>query len=218
MTGWVNGAGCILLMLALFAGGCASSGESNLSALHYFRKGNAAFQAEDFRRAINHYQRAIEFDDSAPELYYNLGLAYYRVRSFDQAVEAYQEAVDRDPSFADAHHNLALAYDKQYNLEAAHRHFNLYRDLVAKTTSDRASPSGKGSGADATATPARMTSQPSAAPQGKGSESAKARNTAAPHSKGSPSLRQGGAPSPKDNPFEGNGKKWWNVDPAQQNR
>lgn len=135
-----------LVLLGLLLSGCASTDENNLSALHYFQRGNAAFQAEDYRRAIVHYNRAVEFDDSAPELHYNLGLAYYRVRSFDQAVEAYKAAIEMDPGFADAHHNLALAYNKEYNLAAANRHFNLYRDLTVQPVAANAAQPGPGRG------------------------------------------------------------------------
>jgi tetratricopeptide (TPR) repeat protein len=109
---------------------CSSQQEQALSALHYFQKGNAAYQAEDYRRAIEHYQMALKFDDASPDVYYNLGLAYYRVSAYDDAVKAYQQALKLDPAFADAHLNVALAYDKLYNAAAANLHYNRYRTLV----------------------------------------------------------------------------------------
>src|SRR3990172_695638 len=100
--------GALLLLgawLAL-AGACTSQQEVSLSALHYFQKGNAAYQAEAYARAIEHYKLALQFDDEAPDIYYNLGLAYYRVAAYNDAVEAYQHAIKLDPAFADANLNL----------------------------------------------------------------------------------------------------------------
>jgi hypothetical protein len=112
------------------AGACSSQQEQALSALHYFQRGNAAYQAEDYRRAIDHYRMALDFDQEAPDVHYNLGLAYYRTGAYDDAVASYQQAVKLDPAFADAHLNLALAYDRLYNAAAANLHYNRYRSLV----------------------------------------------------------------------------------------
>lgn len=120
--------------VVLALAGCSASSqdrETSLSALHYFNKGNAAFMAEDYGRAINHYRRALTFDENTADIHYNLGLAYYRAISYDQAIQALQKAVALDPGFPEAHHNLALAYDKIYDMEGANLHFNRYRALVA---------------------------------------------------------------------------------------
>jgi len=120
-----------VLMVALLSGGCASQQESRLSALHFFRKGNEAFQAEDFQRAVGHYRRALGKDDSAPQIHYNLGLALFKAGEYREAVAAFQEALRIDPMSADAHFNLALTHDRLYNSESAHSHYNTYRTLVA---------------------------------------------------------------------------------------
>lgn len=120
--------------VVLALAGCSAPSqdrETSLSALHYFNKGNAAFMAEDYGRAINHYRRALTFDENTADIHYNLGLAYYRAISYDQAIQALQKAVALDPGFPEAHHNLALAYDKIYDMEGANLHFNRYRALVA---------------------------------------------------------------------------------------
>jgi tetratricopeptide (TPR) repeat protein len=131
IASWRRGSALALLgaWLAL-AGACTSQQEVALSALHYFDRGNAAYTAEDYKRAIDDYRTALQFDDQSPDVYYNLGLAYYRVGAYTDAVDAYQHAVKLDPAFADAHLNLALAYDKLYNSAAANLHYNRYRALV----------------------------------------------------------------------------------------
>ena len=132
MATWLRG-GALGLLGAWLAlnGACSSQQEVALSALHYFQKGNAAYQAEDYLRAVGHYKTALRFDDQAPDIYYNLGLAYYRVGAYEDAVAAYQLAIKLDPAFSDAQLNLALAYDKLYNAPAANLHYNRYRSLVS---------------------------------------------------------------------------------------
>lgn len=119
-----------VLSLALLLGGCASQEQASLSALHYFQRGNAAYEAEDYPRAIEHYRMALEFDAQAPDIHYNLGLAYYRMHAWEPAADAFQRATQLDPRFADAYLNLALAYDKLYNAPAAHQAYNRYRALA----------------------------------------------------------------------------------------
>jgi tetratricopeptide (TPR) repeat protein len=132
MATWLRGSALALLGACLaLAGACSSQQEVALSALHYFQKGNAAYQAEDYPRAVEHYRMALQFDDEAPDIYYNLGLAYYRVGAYEDAVAAYQQAVKLDPAFSDAHLNLALAYNKLYNAPAANLHYNRYRTLAS---------------------------------------------------------------------------------------
>jgi Tfp pilus assembly protein PilF len=220
------------------AGACSSQQEQALSALHYFQRGNAAYQAEDYRRAIDHYRMALDFDQEAPDVHYNLGLAYYRTGAYDDAVASYQQAVKLDPAFADAHLNLALAYDRLYNAAAANLHYNRYRSLVTGSVTPPpvaaagrsaggqpvagASAAGAGAGAAqaAAGNPARTSlivpqgARPGVAPEG-------ARVSTVPQG-----ARPGTVP-PADglqtsqpvapNPFQGN-SKWWTQDTASRNR
>jgi tetratricopeptide (TPR) repeat protein len=162
---WLRG-GTLLALGAwlMLAGACSSQQEASLSALHYFQKGNAAYQAEDYRRAIAHYKMALQFDDESPDIYYNLGLAYYRVAAYDDAVEAYQRALKLDPGFSDAHLNLALAYDKLYNSAAADLHYNRYRALATGNKPHDAAPTA------ASSQSAGGSFQPIAATSGGGSQ------------------------------------------------
>ncbi|MCH9046793.1 MAG: tetratricopeptide repeat protein [SAR324 cluster bacterium] len=180
------------VLLSLLVAACAARHETSLSALHHFNRGNAAYAAEDFRRAITHYQRAVDFDESAADIHYNLGLAYYRAETFEEAARSYHRAIELDPLFADAHLNLALAYDKLYNLEAAHHHYNTYRKLLTEAAART-----READARISAPPAR--GNVPAGPAGQAQ-------------RGGPQGRQFPA-----NPFQGN-SKWWIQDPANKNR
>ena len=122
-----------VLIAVLWAGACSSQQEDSVSVLHHFNRGNEAYRIEDYRRAIVHFNRALELDGTLPDIQYNLGLAHYRAGNYERAVAAFRGALKARPNMPDAHYNLALAYDRLFNADAAHTHYNAYRDMVSGT-------------------------------------------------------------------------------------
>jgi len=108
------------------------------SALHFFNKGNEAYEGDDFPRAVYFYKRAVKHDPQAADAYYNMGLAFYHMEAYDRAAQALRRALDVGPERADVHYNLALTYNRLYDLAAADRHYNRYRSLVAAREGDAA--------------------------------------------------------------------------------
>lgn len=138
---WLPVAALLVAALLVSLGACSpAQTEVENSVLHSFQRGNQAFAAEDYSRAIGHYQRAVALDNGVADLHYNLGLAYYQVGEYQAAVKAYLQAIALDGGFADAHHNLALAYDKLYEPNAAHLHYNTYRQLTTGMTPGQTPP------------------------------------------------------------------------------
>ena len=121
----------LVLVFGLSIVGCTNPQERERSALHHFKKGNEAYGAEDYTRAIRHFENAVELDHQSPDLHYNLGLAFYVTGNYNAAVLSFQDALQLNPAMQDAHYNLALAYDKLYNSAAAHMHYNAYRNMIA---------------------------------------------------------------------------------------
>lgn len=203
-----------LLLLTLTAG-CSNSREpSDPSVLHFFQKGTQAFAAEDYQRAILHFRRALALEPTAPDIYYNLGLAYYRVGDYQAAVGAYRKAIDLDRKFSEAHYNLALAYNKLYQIDAANRHYNTYRQMVASSGgSEPVSRPGTPPArpgmvrSDPGAPVAQKVSTPRKPPNLPTAVNIKQANVAK-------SRRQDRAPG---NPYQGK-QKWWTLDPAKTNR
>jgi Ca-activated chloride channel family protein len=85
--------------------GLAAAPESGV--LRY-NAGNALYRSDDYQRAMEAYQRAIETGDPAlaSSAWYNLGNAMYRQQQLEPALEAYKEALRLDPADVDAKHNL----------------------------------------------------------------------------------------------------------------
>ncbi|MBM4185039.1 MAG: tetratricopeptide repeat protein [Gemmatimonadetes bacterium] len=78
------------------------------SGVLLFNYGNALYRSEDYQRAMEAYQRAIDTNDPAlvSEAWYNLGNALYRQQQLEPALEAYKQALRLSPSDVDAKHNL----------------------------------------------------------------------------------------------------------------
>lgn len=105
----------ILSLLFLMCMVAVTSRASNI-----IEQGDSAYSANDFRKAIECYNAAIEQYGTSPQLYYNLGNAYYRSDSIARAILSYNRALKLDPSYKDARFNLQFVNDK-YNLKAADR-------------------------------------------------------------------------------------------------
>lgn len=79
---------------------------SAVSALTTAQRADSAYNAEDYRAAIELYNAAITADGPGTDVYYNLGNAYFRNDNLGKAVVAYERALRLDPTNADARHNL----------------------------------------------------------------------------------------------------------------
>lgn len=86
------------LMILLCASAAFASSEAQL--------GDSAYNKENFREAIIHYQKSLADDGADSRVYYNLGNACYRSGETAQAVLAYERSLRLDPSDADAKANL----------------------------------------------------------------------------------------------------------------
>ena len=73
-----------------------------------FNDGNALYRGEDYQRAVDAYQRAIEAGDQQLEsaAWYNLGNALYRQQQLQESLEAFKQSLRVNPANTDAKHNL----------------------------------------------------------------------------------------------------------------
>src|SRR5260370_6983623 len=90
-------------------------------ALSHAQIGVSQAQKQQYREAIQSYQKALAIDPTLPGLYLNLGLAWFKLGSFKEAITALDKENARAPSGQVAT-LLAMSYVglKQYN-EAAQR-------------------------------------------------------------------------------------------------
>ena len=72
--------------------------------------GNTAYDVEDWKKAIDAYERAIKLKDGDPNILTDLGVAYRNVGNLDKALALFSQAVARDPSHWPAQFNQAIIY------------------------------------------------------------------------------------------------------------
>lgn len=82
---------------------------SNLADQHNER-GVDFLEEEDYERAAEEFQQAIELRRDDPIYYYNLGLAWENLGNDREAIHAYETAVRLDPGAAETHAALAGLY------------------------------------------------------------------------------------------------------------
>lgn len=73
-----------------------------------FNDGNALYRGEDYDRAVEAYQSALETGDPALEsaAWYNLGNALYRQQQLQESLDAFKQSLRLNPADTDAKHNL----------------------------------------------------------------------------------------------------------------
>jgi len=100
--------------------GAPLPGNRNKAAT-WFKKGNKAFQRNDYEEAIEAYERAVVEDPAYFEAYFNLGLAALRGGNAGKALPAYELALAIQPNHRDSRYNLSLALEKLNHFRDAAR-------------------------------------------------------------------------------------------------
>jgi len=99
MTVEYSRAKLLILQLLLFVAmlfGCASNARHNL-AVEYYNLGNAYYEIKDYNRAIDFFQKSIEYDPELLHAHYNLSLALIQQGRGEEANKALLELLENDP-------------------------------------------------------------------------------------------------------------------------
>ncbi|RTQ94286.1 glycosyltransferase [Lysinibacillus telephonicus] len=75
-----------------------------------FYLGNLYYYQNEYQKAINFYNLAIEQNNSMAEVYNNLGICYAMCNNCDKAQAAFITALNQRPNYLDATHNLEVIY------------------------------------------------------------------------------------------------------------
>ena len=79
---------------------------ASVYAMSIGQQADSAYNAEDYRLAIELYNKSLAEEGRSSEIYYNLGNAYYRSDKLGMAVVNYERALRLDPTDEDARTNL----------------------------------------------------------------------------------------------------------------
>ena len=75
-------------------------------------KGNQYYQAGNFDKAADAYQKVVEAGYESPSLYFNLGNAFYLLGKTGYSILYYEKAAKLAPADEDIAHNLAIVNNK----------------------------------------------------------------------------------------------------------
>ena len=103
----------------------------------YIRRGNAFYYNQDYDKAINDYNKALEYNPNDALSYYNRGFAWIANKKYDKAINDYNKVIEIDPNFSSAYVIMASVlrvlkkYDeaiKNYTkaIEIDHKFANAY--------------------------------------------------------------------------------------------
>lgn len=94
--------------------------------------GLSFFEKGDFEEALNHYAKAIQFEQSAVH-YNNRGLANYHINRLEEARSDFDQAIDldpNDPTIIFNRGNVYLNWSPEKQFEKAHRDYNKAIELA----------------------------------------------------------------------------------------
>jgi tetratricopeptide (TPR) repeat protein len=72
--------------------------------------GNTAYDVEEWKKAVDAYERALKLRDADPNVLTDLGVAYRNLGNVDKALAMFTQASARDPNHWPAQFNLAIVY------------------------------------------------------------------------------------------------------------
>jgi tetratricopeptide (TPR) repeat protein len=87
----------------------------NEKALKYYDKGMDAVKEENYKKAVEYFEKSVKEDPQFAFAWDNLGINYRRLNNFDKAIECYKNSLDIDPYGLMPLQNIAVAY--QYKKE-----------------------------------------------------------------------------------------------------
>ena len=122
----------LIVMVLLFAAGCATVQTELNDANAYNNRGNAYFIEGQYDQAISDYNKALEINPRNANAYSNRGNVYYHKGQYDQAISDYNKALEINPRFAKAYSNRASAYKSIGQYDKAWEDVDKAQDLGFK--------------------------------------------------------------------------------------
>jgi tetratricopeptide (TPR) repeat protein len=98
------------LALAASAYGAQDELKSQREANELFLAGIAEYEREDFRAAIEKFEKCLAKDPTNAHAQFNIGVSYNDLGESEKALEAYHKTLTIDPTYADAYFNIGRIY------------------------------------------------------------------------------------------------------------
>ena len=113
----------------------------SITSIHLFSQtaeewkklGNVESDSDNFHKAIECYQKAIETDSNYFDAYFNIGVAFFNLSEFDKSIEYFQKATTKNDTDETTFFMLGNAYDKQQDYDNSIKMFK--RGIMLKPDS-----------------------------------------------------------------------------------
>ena len=91
---------------------------ANPDAQNFYSKGLDESKADNHKKAIKYFEKAVKIDPEFAFAWDNMGLAYRKLGEYDKALECYKKSLEIDPGGAMPLQNTAIVYQykKEYQL------------------------------------------------------------------------------------------------------
>ena len=81
------------------------------SAKGFLYLGIGLYRQQAYDQALLSFEKAVDLDDSDPQIYYNIGLANFKTREYELALQFWEKTVSMDPLHSYAWNNLAFLHN-----------------------------------------------------------------------------------------------------------
>lgn len=90
---------------------------------YYFELGTKSLKDNDYKRAVEQFDKAISINPRSEKAHNLLGIAYLNLKNYAAADEEFQKAVSLNPIYPEAYNNLGGVYFLKNQLEVAEAMF-----------------------------------------------------------------------------------------------
>jgi tetratricopeptide (TPR) repeat protein len=101
---------------------------ANPDAQNYYSKGLDESKADNHKKAIKYFEKAVKIDPEFAFAWDNMGLAYRKLGDYDKALEFYKKSLEIDPSGTMPLQNSAIVYQYKKEFQLA---IDTYEKLAA---------------------------------------------------------------------------------------
>lgn len=107
---WTYLSAAAALALAASAYGAQDELKIQREANELFLAGVAEYEKEDFRAAIEKFEKCLAKDPTNAHAQFNVGVSYNDLGETEKALDAYHKTLAIDPKYADAYFNIGRVY------------------------------------------------------------------------------------------------------------
>jgi len=116
-----------------FKGGKPRPSKEAIKVNSYFTKGLELFDKENYKEAVNYYNKAIQLDPNYSDIYFQRSRAYLYDMNFVEALTDCNKAIELEPLYKDAYSQRAFIRIRKYEFKDSHV-LTINKEITVYTT------------------------------------------------------------------------------------